>query len=169
MAIATFMGEVRGYSVGDDGMVHLAVDEVNHSEEAMFYVQDLQRNFNPGSGSHGFGSRDVPCKIRPGFASYKLALTPEAARDIKHGQRVLVKVDVFNVRKVIYHNRRWAPIPEIRYDLVSICPDNNYSSSESRAAAGSGSRSSSDSRASVGSEPKPGSESKPGSNKDGDK
>ncbi len=125
MATAEFIGVVRGYSEGDDGLVHLSIDEATHSEEAEYIVKEMQRTFNPGSGNHGFGSRDVQCKIRPGFASYKFALTPDEAKSIHHGTHVRVRVDMYNVRKVIYHNRRWAPIPELRYNLLSIRPESD--------------------------------------------
>lgn len=142
MAIAEFIGEVRGYAVGDDDSIHLSIDEVNHSENAVFFVRDMQRGFNPGSGNHGFGSRDVPCKVKPGFASYKISLDRDGARGIQQGMRVRVKVDFYHVRKVIYHNRRWAPIPEVRYDLISIHPEHDSrpvdSKPESNSGGGSG-------------------------------
>ncbi len=125
MATVEFSGVVRGYSEGDDGLVHLSIDEVNHSEEAEYIVREMQRTFNPGSGNHGFGSRDVQCKIRPGFASYKFALTPEESKNIHHGSHVRVRMDLYNIRKVIYHNRRWAPIPELRYTLMHIRPESD--------------------------------------------
>jgi hypothetical protein len=120
MAMAEFLGVVRGYSEGDDGLVHLAIDEVNHAEDAVYVVNEMQRTFNPGSGNHGFGSRDVACKVKPGFASYKFALTRDEAKGILHGAQVRVRMDVYNVRKVIFSNRRWAPIPEVRYSLLGI-------------------------------------------------
>ena len=140
--ITEFLGEVRGYTVGDDDLIHLALDEVNHSENAIFHVRQMQQDFDPRSGRHGFGSKDTPCKVRPGFASYKFALTRDEARNITQGSRVRVRLDFYHVRKVIFGKNRWAPIPEVRYDFISIQPESDSrladSKAESASASGSG-------------------------------
>ncbi len=97
MAKVTFLGDVRGYSVGDDGRIWLSVDESEPSREAQLFVHDLTKNFNPSNGKAGFGSRDVPCPIKPGFSSYRVALTKEEASGIAHGSVVELTVDFFFV------------------------------------------------------------------------
>ncbi len=122
MAEMRFSGVVRGYTQGDDGSIHLMIDDSEPSERAKFHVHDLQRSFNPQSPTYGFGAKDVPCAIRPGFAAYRFTVSPEMARNITHGLCVDVVVDVYNVRKVRFYQRRWAAFSEMRHDLISIKP-----------------------------------------------
>jgi hypothetical protein len=122
MAEMRFTGVVRGYTQGDDNMVHLSIDDASPSEKAKYFVHDLERTFNPNSPAFGYGSKDVPCNIKPGFSSYRFTVTPDMVRGITHGCYVDVQVDVYNVRKVKFYNRRWAAISEVRYDLIAIKP-----------------------------------------------
>lgn len=120
MARAKFTGHVRGYSLGEDGNVHLTVDDSEISESAKFYVHDLEKAFNPNSATHGYGAKDVPCNIKPGLASYYFTLSQEECRGITFGSVVEVEIDVYYVRKVRFFKNRWGAINELRHDLVSI-------------------------------------------------
>lgn len=131
-------GLVRSYAVGDDGKVHLGIDDSEPSREAEFYVHDMQKSFNPGNPKFGYGAKDTPCNVKPGFASYRVAVEPGEANGIAHGCYVDLVLDVFNVRKVRFYNKRWTGIPELNYELVSIRPvgdsrqDNRPSAGEQR-------------------------------------
>lgn len=120
MAMVKFIGRVRSYSVGDDNLIHLGIDDETLSENARFYVQDLIRHFNPQSGNHGFGAKDTPCTIRPGFASYRFSASPDKVNNVLHDSRVEVEMEIYHVRRVKFYNRRWAAIPDLRYELVNI-------------------------------------------------
>lgn len=128
MARITFFGDVRGYSVGDDGRIWLSIDESDPSAEAKMYVHDMMKDFNPSSGRHGFGSRDVPCPVKPGFASYRVALSPDEAKDIVHGSVVELTIEVFFVRRVVFvagrngKPGRWAGIPEMYHEVIAVKP-----------------------------------------------
>lgn len=128
MAKVTFLGDVRGYSVGDDGRIWLSIDESSPSQEAQLFVHDLTKNFNPSNGKAGFGSRDVPCPIKPGFSSYRVALSKEEASGIAHGSVVELTVDFFFVRRVVFvpgrngKAGRWAGIPEMFHEVLSVKP-----------------------------------------------
>ena len=130
MARVTFEGAVRGYSVGDDGRVWLSIDESNPSQAAEMRVHDMVKGFNPSSGKHGFGSKDVPCPIKPGFASYRVAISPDEAalKGIIHGSIVELTVDVSFIRRVVFvsgrngKQGRWAGIPELVHEVVSVRP-----------------------------------------------
>lgn len=128
MARVTFYGDVRGYSVGDDGRIWLSIDESDPSENAKLVVHDMVKAFNPSSGRHGFGSKDVPCNVKPGFASYRVSLMPDEAKDIVHGSVVELTIDVYHVRRIVYiagrggKDGRWAAIPEMLHEVVSVKP-----------------------------------------------
>ena len=134
MAKVTFQGEVRGYSVGDDGQIRLSVDESEPSPGAQMFVHDMVKSFNPGSGRAGFGSKDVPCPIKPGFSSYRVALSKEEAQGISHGSIVELTVDFFFVRRVVFvpgrngKAGRWAGIPELFHEVLSVKPVTSLSS-----------------------------------------
>ncbi|MCC8164890.1 MAG: hypothetical protein LIQ31_01755 [Planctomycetes bacterium] len=124
MAIAKIIGVVKGYTEGDDGKIYLSVEELDHSPTADDFVDEMRRNFNPQSAVHGFGARDIPCNIRPGYANYHFSITPDEARNIVQGCRVEVEMEFFNVRKVVLTGpagkKRWASIPEIRHKVWTV-------------------------------------------------
>lgn len=130
MAKVTFQCDVRGYMAGDDGRIWLTVDESEPSPTAQMHVHDLTRNFNPSSGKAGFGSRDVPCSIKPGFASYRVPLAKEEAErmGVTLGSVVELTLDVYFVRNVLFvagrngKAGRWAAIPEMKYDILGLKP-----------------------------------------------
>ncbi len=123
MAIAKFLGIVRGYSVEDDGNIRLLVDELNHGERATEYIHDADREFD-AKKAKSYQARNAPCAIRPGFASYYFVVKPDEAKGIMHGNKVQVEIDCFAYRKPAYFDGRgWVGLPEPRYVLISIRPD----------------------------------------------
>lgn len=122
MAKARFSGEVRGYSVEADGEVRLTVDDTEVSQDAMYYVHDMEKSFNPSSPLHGYGAKDIPCTIKPGLASYYFKLPREKCGNITYGTLVDVEIDIFLIRRVRFHNKRWASFIEMRHELISIRP-----------------------------------------------
>ncbi len=124
MATAKFIGVVKGFNEGDDGTIYLSVEEQTHSRDADDVVDTMRRNFNPQSAVHGFAARDLPCNIRPGYANYHIAVNPDESKNIVQGCRVEVEMEFFNVKKVVLTGgngkRRWASIPEIKYNVLSI-------------------------------------------------
>lgn len=126
MARMTFEGVVRGYSTGDDGRIWLSIDESSPSEEARQVIHDLVKDFNPASGKHGFGTRDVPCPYKPGFASYRVTLTKDDAEGITLGSVVELTVDFFYARRVVFvpgrsgKQGRWAAIPEMLHQVIGV-------------------------------------------------
>lgn len=122
MAELRIKGVVRSYAVGDDGRVHLGIDDAEPSRAAEFYVHDLQRNFNPSSPKFGYGAKETPCNIKPGFASYRVAVEPAEANGIGHGSFVDLVLDIYNVRNVRFYQRRWTGIPDLCYEVISVRP-----------------------------------------------
>ncbi len=138
MAKATFIGDVRGYSVGDDGRIWLTIDELEPSAQAQQHIHDLVKEFNPASGRHGFGSRDVPCAVKPGFASYRVTLTKEEANGITMGSVVELTVDFYYARRVVFlrgrdgKQGRWGAIPEMLHQVISVKAASTMHSGSSR-------------------------------------
>lgn len=119
---AKFTGRVKGFTEDDEGNVHLAIEDTQVSDEAARYAEGLRRSFNPQAGSHGYGARDVQCKVFPGLANYHFTVSPDAVKGISQGGLVEVEVDIYSVRRVRFLKTRWAGFPEIRADLVTIRP-----------------------------------------------
>lgn len=117
---AKFIGQVRGYSIDDNDDVHLTIDDTEVSQEALYYVHDMDRSFNPQARIHGYDAKDVPCNIRPCMAGYYFTLSKDKARGISFGSTVEVELDIFNVRKVKFFNKKWGYIAEMRHELLSI-------------------------------------------------
>ena len=120
MAITKILGVVRGFSDGDDGQIHLSVEDATHSDEVKYTVREMSERFDPKDPRHGFNAKNIPCPIRPGFASYHATLNPLEAKGIEHGSRVVLEVEFYNVRKVVFSRNRWAAIPEVKSRVISV-------------------------------------------------
>ena len=121
MSEMKFEGIVKGYNEYDDGMIMLAIEELNTSMEAQVAVGGLQRDFNPtNTQRHGYGCDKVVCKVKPGFANYTFRVEPEKARNIQQGNRVEVVIDVYNYRRPYFNRKSWLGMSEMHYILKAI-------------------------------------------------
>lgn len=117
---ATLIGKVTGYTEDETGAIHLVIEEAQVSAYAESFVQNERRMFNPSSPNQGYGARDVPCNVMPGFATYRYTVAPDQIRGISFGSEVEVELDLFNFRRPKFYNKRWSGFAELRSELVNI-------------------------------------------------